>query len=191
MYLLRNCLLALTSPLIVLQVVPVFAEPLVINNKFTPSSSSITKAEVVNAQNAWCNALVDISKVNDTEGKAAATALAKKVIDSAYGYQMGGVLFKPTLAKAPQTFRTTSEGALSYFVGGNPAFPNDKGFALMGWKKCTVSNSAIFITADSATSMGNVSFLNKDGKTTTVDKTWTFIKDPSGNLRIVVHHSSL
>ena len=94
MSLLRNCLLALTSPLIVLQVAPVFAEPLVINNKFTPSSSPITKAEVVNAQNAWCNALVDISKVNDTKGKAAATALAKKVIDSAYGYQMGGVLFK-------------------------------------------------------------------------------------------------
>ena len=58
---------------------------------------------------------------------------------------------------------------------------------LMGWKKCTVCNSAIFITADSATSMGNVSFLNKDGKTTTVDKTWKFVKDPSGNLRIVVH----
>ena len=187
----RLSLLALSSPLILLQVAPVFAEPLVINSKFTPSSSPITKTEVVNAQNAWCNALVDISKTNDTKGKAAATTLAKKVIDSAYGYQMGGVLFKPTLAKAPQTFRTTSDGALSYFVGGNPSFPNDKGFALMGWKKCTVKNSAIFITADSATSMGNVSFLNKDGKTTTVDKTWKFVKDPSGNLRIVVHHSSL
>jgi len=78
MILLRNCLLALTSPVIVWQVAPGCAESLVINNKFTPSSSSITKAEVVNAQNAWCNALVDISKVNDTEGKAAATALAKK-----------------------------------------------------------------------------------------------------------------
>ena len=188
---LRNSLLALSSPLILFQVAPVFAEPLVINSKFTPSSSPITKTEVVNAQNAWCNALVDISKTNDTKGKAAATALAKKVIDSAYGYQMGGVLFKPTLAKAPQTFRTTSDGALSYFVGGNPAFPNDKGFALMDWKKCIVKNFAIFITADSATSMGNVSFLNKDGKTTTVDKTWKFVKDPTGNLRIVVHHSSL
>ena len=188
---LRNSLLALTTPLLLMQVTPALAEPLVIKNKFTPSNSPITKPEVVNAQNAWCNALVDISKTNDTKGKAAATALAKKVIDSAYGYQMGGVLFKPTLAKAPQTFRTTSDGALSYFVGGNPAFPSDKGFALMGWKQCTVKNSAIFISADSATSMGNVSFLNKDGKTTIVDKTWTFVKDPSGNLRIVVHHSSL
>lgn len=39
--------------------------------------------------------------------------------------------------------------------------------------------------------MGNVSITDKDGKTTTVDKTWKFLKDDTGRLRIVVHHSSL
>jgi hypothetical protein len=32
---------------------------------------------------------------------------------------------------------------------------------------------------------------NKKGEVTTVDKTWTFVKDASGKLRIMVHHSSL
>lgn len=154
-------------------------------------NQAITEQEVIAAQNAWCNALVDISKTHEAEGQAAAKALAEKIIDAAYGYQMGAVLFKPTLAVAPQTFRPTRAGALAYFVGGDKDFPKDKGFALKGWTKCDIDNSAIFIAGDSATSMGNVSVTNKEGNVTTVDKTWTFVKDDAGKLRIVVHHSSL
>jgi hypothetical protein len=32
---------------------------------------------------------------------------------------------------------------------------------------------------------------DKDGKVTTVDKSWTFKKDDTGTVRIVLHHSSL
>ncbi len=152
---------------------------------------AITEAEVIGAQKAWCQALVDISNTYAKDGQPAAKALAEKVIDSAYGYQMGAVLFKPTLTVTPQTFRTTRAGALSYFVGGDPTYPQDKGFALKGWTKCEAQNAGIFIDSDSATSMGNVMVTNKDGKVTTVDKTWTYVKDDAGNLRIVVHHSSL
>lgn len=151
---------------------------------------AITEAEVRAAQTAWCKALVDISATAAKDGQPAAKALAEKVIDSAYGYQMGAVLFKPTLTVAPQTFRTTRAGALAYFVGGDPNFPKDTGFALKGWTKCEVQNAAIILTGDSASSMGNVSITNKDG-VTTVDKTWTYVKDDAGKLRIVVHHSSL
>ena len=108
-------------------------------------NQAVTEAEVLAAQKAWCGALVDISKTGDAQGQAAAKALAEKVIDSAYGYQMGAVLFKPTLTVAPQTFRTTRAGALAYFVGGDSAFPKDTGFALKGWTKCDIANSAIFI----------------------------------------------
>lgn len=104
---------------------------------------------------------------------------------------MGAVLFKPTLTVNPQTFRTTRAGALAYFVGGDPAFPKDTGFALKGWTRCDVANSAIFIAGDSAATMGKVHITGKDGKVTTVDKTWKFVKDDAGKLRIVVHHSSL
>ena len=157
----------------------------------TVVNQAITEAEVLGAQKAWCQALVDISNTYAKDGQPAAKALAEKVIDSAYGYQMGVVLFKPTLTVAPQTFRTTRAGALSYFVGGDPAFPNDTGFALKGWTKCESNNAGIFIEGDSASSMGNVMVTNKDGKVTTVDKTWTYVKDDAGKLRIVVHHSSL
>jgi len=157
----------------------------------TVVNQSISEAEVLGAQQAWCQALVDISSTYAKEGQPAAKALAEKVIDSAYGYQMGAVLFKPTLTVAPQTFRTTRDGALAYFVGGNSDYPQDKGFALKGWTKCESQNAGIFITGDSATSMGNVMVTNKDGKVTIVDKTWTYVKDDAGSLRIVVHHSSL
>jgi hypothetical protein len=154
-------------------------------------NQAITEAEVLNAQAAWCKALVDISTTGATQGPAAAKALAEKVIDAAYGYQMGAVLFKPTLTVVPQTFRTTKAGALAYFVGGDANFPKDTGFALKGWTACEAKNAAIFIAGDSASSMGNVNITDKAGKVTSVDKTWKYVKDDAGQLRIVVHHSSL
>jgi hypothetical protein len=152
---------------------------------------AITENEVLAAQNAWGEALVAISTTYDTKGLKTAKALAEKVIDEAYGYQFGPVLFKPTLTVAPQTFRTTRAGALAYFVGDDPAFPMDKGFALNGWRKVEIKNAAIFISGNTATTMGNVLITNKEGKITTVDKTWQFFKDDSGKLRIILHHSSL
>jgi hypothetical protein len=155
------------------------------------ASDSVSETEVLAAQKGWCQALVDISATNAKSGQTAAKALAEKVIDSAYGYQMGPVLFKPTLTVNPQTFRTTRVGALSYFVGGDSNYPNDSGFALKDWTKCEIDNAAIFIAGDSASTMGKVHFTDKDGNVTTVDKTWKFVKDDAGQLRIVVHHSSL
>ncbi len=163
---------------------PAFAKGVVVNQ-------AITEAEVLAAQQGWCKALVDIATTGAKSGQPAAKALAEKVIDGAYGYQMGAVLFKPTLTTNPQTFRTTRAGALAYFVGGDPAFPKDTGFALKGWTKCEVSNAAMFIAGDSATTMGKVNITGQDGKVTTVDKTWKFVKDDAGKLRIAVHHSSL
>ncbi|GAM61475.1 putative phosphoribosyl-AMP cyclohydrolase [Vibrio ishigakensis] len=91
----------------------------------------------------------------------------------------------------PQTFRTDSEGALSYFVAGNENYPQDSGFALKNWTKCEVENAGVFITSDSASTMGKVHFTNADGEVTSVDKTWKFVKDEQGTIRIALHHSSL
>lgn len=154
-------------------------------------NTNVTEAEVIQAQKAWGDALVKISKDFEDGGLPKARATADAVLNAAYGYNMGPVLFKPTLTVAPQTFRTTKEGALAYFVGGNPSFPKDTGFALKGWRAVDIKNSAILIDGDTATTMGNVTITDKSGKKTTVDKTWTFKKDANGALRIVVHHSSL
>ena len=151
----------------------------------------ITVAEVEAAQRAWGDALVAISTTYDREGFAAAKRLAETVLDSAYGYKMGPVLFKPTLTVAPQTFRTQRDGALAYFVGGDKKYPNDSGFALKSWRGYKIDNAAIVITGNSATSMGNVSFTDAKGNVTTVDKTWGYVRDGEGKLRVILHHSSL
>lgn len=162
--------------------------------KSTPhavTNINITEAEIQAAQEAWGKALLQIGKEFDAKGLKAATKTASAVLDEAYGYSFGAVLFKPTLTSGDQVFRTTKEGALAYFVGGNLKFPNDKGFALKGWERYEFSNAAVFINGDLALTMGNVFFTDKKGHITKVDKTWGFKKDLNGKLKIVLHHSSL
>ncbi len=154
-------------------------------------NSNVSEAEVQAAQEAWGKALIQISEDFDSKGIKKATETAKAVLDAAYGYNLGPVLFKPTLTHGDQTFRTTKEGALAYFVGGNKSFPNDSGFALKGWRKYEYKNAAVRIDGDVALTMGKVILTDKNGKVTTVDKTWGFKKDSQGKLRIVLHHSSL
>ena len=176
------------------------ASPVAAHNQGAKSTAStmtaaaaapITRAEVEAAQQAWGNALVAISTEYERNGQAAAKRLAEQVIDSAYGYDMGPVLFKPTLAAAPQTFRTERDGALAYFVGGNANYANDKGFALMGWRDVDFTNAGILTNGNTATSLGNVTFTDSKGNKTTVDKTFGYVRGADGKLRIVLHHSSL
>ncbi len=154
-------------------------------------TEEITRDQVLAAQQAWGKALVQIATDHEKGGHAAAKETAESVIDSAYGYNLGPVLFKPTLTTAPQTFRTTRDGALSYFVGGDPAYPLDKGFALNGWRDYEIENAAIFIDGDVAMSIGKVRLKDASGNMTEVDKTWGYKRDENGTLRIVLHHSSL
>lgn len=154
-------------------------------------NNNITLDEVKKAIEGWGAALLAISAEYETNGMDAARALAESVVDSAYGYNMGSVLFKPTLAFGEQTFRTNRRGAIAYFVGDDSRFPNDSGFALKGWKKFDYQKAAIYINGDLALTMGNVMLTDSTGKVTTVDKTWGFKKDQNGKLRIVLHHSSL
>lgn len=157
----------------------------------TKVDTTITQAEVEAAQVAWGNALVQISNDYAKGGIDKARKTAEGIISAAYGYNLGPVLFKPTLAKEPQTFRTSADGALAYFVGHNEAFPGDAGFALKGWTAVEIKNAAIFISGNTAMTMGHVNITNAEGKVTTVDKTWGFQRDENGALRIVLHHSSL
>ena len=153
--------------------------------------ANIVEADVLAAQRAWGEALVKISTDYEAGGLSKAKATADAVLDAAYGYQYGPVLFKPTLTTGAQTFRTTKEGALAYFVGDNKNFPSDKGFALKGWRSVEIKNAAIQLRGDTAISMGNVMLTDKSGNVTTVDKTWGYARDDKGVLRIVLHHSSL
>lgn len=154
-------------------------------------NTNITEQQVLNTQQGWCNGLLAISQAYKKGGFAAAEMTANKVLDQAYGYQYGAVAFKPTLTQNPQTFRATKAGALAYFVGGNSSYPNDKGFAIKPWQKCAIRNEVIQLHGNLAITMGNVDLTDSSGKVTTVDKTWAFVLEPDGQIRIVLHHSSL
>jgi hypothetical protein len=154
----------------------------------------ITYDEVNAAQQAWCDALVKIGQLKEEGGDY--RAFAEQVLSDAYNYDNGKVFFKPTLAFGDQTFRNDKKGALAYFIGGDPAYPNDKGFALTPWVKARfdnagATNEGIQIYGSVAITMGNVWVTGKDGKEVMVDKTWVFKKGKDGKLRIIVHKSSL
>ena len=151
----------------------------------------ITENELGEARLVWGNALIAIAKAFETEGIDGARAVANQALDAAYGYNLGPVLFKPTLASGEQTFRPTRKGALSYFVAHDPEYPLDGGFAIRGWRTVTSETSASFIDGDVAMWMGWVTMTDKDGQITKVDKSWGYKKDAEGTLRIVLHHSSL
>ena len=154
----------------------------------------ITYNEVNAAQQAWCDALVKIGKLKE-DGEDY-KAFAEQVLSEAYNYDSGKVFFKPTLAYGDQTFRNTKKGALSYFIGGDPDYPSDKGFAITPWVKARYDNAGeknegIQIYGSVAITMGNVWVTGKDGKEVMVDKTWVFKKGKDGKLKIIVHKSAL
>ena len=159
----------------------------------TPTEQSvncITEKEVVAAQKAWGEGIVKIGKTYREGGDYTAAAAAH--IDQFYAYDLSLVLFKPTLASVDQ-FRTSFDSALSYFVGGNPTYPEDKGFAIKPWAKVRWKN--VGITNNSCTmavAMGNYWF-TPAGSTeeTKVEYTFGYIRDPQGALKIVVHQSSV
>lgn len=153
----------------------------------------ITVAEVNAAQQAWCDGLIKIGKAHAEGGDY--KAVAQKVIADLYDYDTGRVFFRPTLAVGKNTFRNTKAGALSYFVGGNADFPEDKGFALKPWVKVRYDNvggdEGVQIIGDIAITMGNVYLTSKSGKEIMVDKTFVFRRCADGTLRLIAHKSAL
>lgn len=157
----------------------------------TDAFVSISEEDLSNARTAWGDALVAIAKAFEEGGIGQARELASTILDTAYGYDLGPVLFKPTLASGEKTFRTTKDGALSYFVGHDDTYPLDSGFGIKGWREVSSETAAHFIQGDVAMWMGWVIMTDKDGGVTKVDKTFGYKKGADGSLKIVLHHSSL
>ncbi len=107
-----------------------------------------------------------------------------------YAYDLGEVLFKPTLA-VKQQFRPSFDGALSYFVASNNTCPEDKGFAIKGWTKVRFENEGMVIKESNELAMGNYFFTSPEGEEVKVEFTFGYILDDNGALRINLHHSSM
>jgi hypothetical protein len=159
------------------------------NSALLYSDECITEREVVEAQKMWGEGIVRIGRVfsdgGDFSGEAA------DFIQDMYGYDLSSVLFKPTLAAEDQ-FRSSFDAALSYFVGGNEAYAEDKGFAIKPYTKVKFDNVGIINNScRMAVAMGNYYFTDTNGNETKVEYTFAYVKDKLGKLRIVAHQSSL
>ena len=152
---------------------------------------TIVQHDILQALSDWGDGLIAISKAYEDNGQDAARLVAEQILDNLYGFELGPVLFKPTLSGGAQTFRSTKPGALSYFIGHDPEYPNDSGFGIKFWRSVEPETSATFIQNNVAMWMGWVSLTDKNNAVLKVDKTFGYTRDKIGNLKIVLHHSSL
>ena len=152
---------------------------------------TINEEQLLQARAAWGDGMIAISKAYDESGITKAKEIADTFLDAVYGFELGLVLFKPTLSGGAQTFRPTKKGALSYFVGHDPKYPSDNGFGIQSWHQVKSETCATFLDGNVAMWMGWVTLIGKGGHTVLVDKSWGYKKLKNGALKIILHHSSL
>lgn len=149
----------------------------------------ITEQEVLKAQQLWGEGIVKIGRAFLEKGDFINAAINH--INQLYGYNLGVVLFKPTMA-SEKPFRIDKEGALSYFIGGNHDYPEDHGFAIKSWLLVNWENVAIKIIGNVALAMGHYHFSPADGgEKVKVEFSFAYTKDDEGKLRIILHDSHL
>lgn len=153
-----------------------------------PSGPLVGMRQLVEeAQRQWGNGLVSIGRVYKEGGDY--RKLAREFVQTMYGFDYSTVLFKPTRASLVE-FRTDVDGALSYFIGENDQYSEDRGFALQPWSKIRFENIGMILKG-SIIAMGDYFFTDYDGNEVMVDFTFAYLPDEFGRLRIVAHHSSL
>ena len=146
----------------------------------------ITKEEVLSKQKQWSDGLLNIGKLYSESADYKQASL--NYLSKLYGFHMGEVFFKLTLA-CVQQFRITKEAALSYFIGENSNFDEDSGFALLGWKAVRFENIGIKIEENIAIAMGNYFFRKQDNSEVKVEYTFVYKKDVYGRVYIILHDS--
>jgi hypothetical protein len=146
----------------------------------------ITPSEVHAAQASWGAAIVHIGAASDWD-----TAHARAIDLAEQHYRLdGSLLFCPTRASREQ-FRSDMGAVVSYMVGNNPNFEEDKGFALEQWTSVRFENFGIVIRGKTGLAMGNYFFTDPTGKDVKVEYSFVYVRDAKGQLKIQLHHSSL
>jgi hypothetical protein len=145
---------------------------------------------ILDAQQAWAEGIITIGKAYTAHEDYRALAEAHIKTHYAYHEPDASVLFKPTRA-SQKPFRPTFEGALSYFIGGNTHFPEDRGFALQPWRSVRFDNHAVVAYGNLIVAMGEYYFEDYHAQTTQAEYTLGCLTDQNHALKIVLHHSSL
>lgn len=156
------------------------------SDKSIPSPS-----EVQEAQSKWGRAIVEIGQLDLQGGDF--QKRAEELVDTLYAFNVTDVLFKPTMAE-DKPFRTTREGAVSYFVANaEEDFPEDVthgGFARKDWKAVRFEVAGNWYGPGAALSMGHYIFTDQAGSDHTAEFSFAYVRDSDSNLRIALHHSS-
>ena len=147
----------------------------------------INKKEILNFQKKWGDGIIRISKKYKNNGNYELEA--KEFIKTLYSYETEPVFFKPTLASDNQ-FRLDKISALSYFIGDNPDYLEDEGFAIKEWNSVRWENVGIKIFEDYAICMGNYFFSMENSSELKVEYT-IIIKKIDGVLKLILHDSHL
>ena len=147
----------------------------------------ITKQQVIEAQNKWAKGIVEMGNIKDNVVLKEYTI---NFLNELYSFELGPVLFKPTMASVEQ-FRNSQQMALSYFIGGDDAFcKEDEGFATKGWTNIDFKNHNIILDKNRAIAMGNYYFQVNNNEPIKVEYTFGY-KLVDNKLKIDLHHSSL
>lgn len=155
-----------------------------------PSTKSVVSIEeATSLLTKWADGVIRIGEVFQRGGDY--KNLASQLVDDTYDYQSAEVLFKPTLASETQ-FRLTREGAVSYFIGGNETFTEDKGFALKIWKSVRWEPAGWKVFDDATLVMGNYYFAHEiGGEETKVEFVFGIHRNKEGQPKIFLHSSHL
>ena len=148
----------------------------------------INISDIHMAQSEWADEVIRLGRLGGNHIDLRHEA--ETAVDRLYAYGLTEVMFKPTKAfKIP--FRTTRDAAISYFIGANPGFPEDTGFALKPWKSILFNNAQIRIDGDSAAAMGHYTFGDYSGEELMVEYSFGYLKTRDERLKIWLHHSSI
>jgi hypothetical protein len=162
------------------------AAPLAKHMGTLPDGPEITEEDIRAAQKMWGDAVVSIGAAG-----AEAPEVAEAAAKAAYAFELGPIQFKPTLA-AERPFRPDLEGTLSYFVSGNPDYPEDGGFAIKPWTNVRFENHTIKTFGNKAIAMGHYFFTAKaTGEETKVEYTKGYVKMDDGRVLLFLQDSSL
>ena len=147
----------------------------------------ITKEQVIKAQNQWAKGIIKLSSIKETN---ACKKLAIEFLDELYYFEIGPVLFKPTMAEFQQ-FRNTKEMALSYLIGGEDSVcEEDEGFVKkIIWTNIKFENNNLILENTRAIAMGNYYFQANNSNIIKVEYTFGY-QLVNDKLKIDLHHSS-
>lgn len=146
----------------------------------------ISADEVIAAQDAWAEAILEIGRSYAAGGDY--RRLAARRLRRLYHFS-AGVLFKPDAS--PETpFRGAFEEVLSFYVGG--VIAGDDGFALRGWSAIRFGERLISTDGPTALAMGAHHFTGADGETLArAEYSLGYARDADDRVRITLHHTAL